>query len=287
MDNQEKSNITSGHTPAIAPPPLTPISSLKSNNMQSATPPKLQRIPRANEKPLPILYSKPTLIPKTTDPPKTQAEPPNVVRNSKFSTVPRYVKVPESHNLISQSEPAKSIVGSVTTWFPPSTTIQLNSNNSPPKNPPEAAQAPRPQSITIMGDRKYLIVPKHSILSVSPTIGAALSTPSSRPLASPTADKAPSSALIDKDKTATTVDTPMLAAPATASLGPAFPSEAFDTPQSCANKDTSLPVPTCVPLEKSDQSEVGTPDSSMPSDTRNIIPDKREDITRPAEILTE
>lgn len=292
MDNQEKNNITSGHTPAIAPPPLTPISSLKSNNMQSATPPKLQRIPRPIEKSLPPSHAKPTLIPKTIDPAKTQAEPSKAMRNSKFITVPPYAKPSESHSITSQAEPTKSIVGSVTTWFPPSTTIQLNSNNSHPKNPLEAAQAPRPQSITIMGDRKYLIVPKHSILCVSPTIGAALSTPSSRPLSSPTADKAPNILLTDKDKTATNIDIPMLGVPATASMGIPVPPEIPANSSSAIDKETSLPIPTTtitksVPSEKSEQAATGTPDSSTSGETRNNIPDNREDIAPTGQIFKE
>lgn len=91
-------------------------------------------------------------------------------------------------------EPTKNLVGGVTTWFPPSSKIQLNSNSLllPKTSTESTMQSPRPQSITIMGDRKFLIIPKHSILSVSPTIGAAVNTPSAtRQLTSPTADTAP------------------------------------------------------------------------------------------------
>lgn len=194
------------------------------------------------------------------------------MRISKFSTVPRYVKVPDAHSLVSLSEPTKSIVGSVTTWFPPSTTIQLNSNNSPPKNPLEAVQAPRPQSITIMGDRKYLIVPKHSILSVSPTIGAALSTPASRRLTSPTADKAPN-VVSDKDKNEASVDLSMLDIPASASLGPAIPPD-VSTEQSSAENE-----PAPLPTELSDPPEAGTPTPKDSPTLTGPINDAQEDIT--------
>lgn len=188
--------------------------------MLSATPPKLQRIPRPGEKQIMPNIS---IIPKNNDSNNTQNK---VYRISKFTTVPQYVKVSETNPAV--SEPAKSIVGAVTTWFPPSSKIQLNSNNSPPKNSTESVQSPRPQSITIMGDRKFLIIPKHNILSVSPTIGAAVNTPSSRPINSPTADKAPIPTNPD-DQNETAADSTVDAVQVSAYLDPENPVPASST----------------------------------------------------------
>lgn len=65
---------------------------------------------------------------------------------------------------------AKSLVGGVTTWFPPSSTIQVGGNQM--KIPQlGTVQTPRPQYVEFLGDKKYLIIPKHNVVSVLPSVG--------------------------------------------------------------------------------------------------------------------
>lgn len=189
------------------------------------------------------------------------------MRISKFSTVPRLEKVPHKQNLTANEPPNKSIVGSVTTWFPPSTKIQLNSTTSPSKNPVDPVKAPLPQSITIMGERKFLIVPKHTILSVSPTIGAAVNTPSAKPVSSPTADKAPLT--VSEDKNIISADAPGAVSPSSASLGAVVPSD-----------DPEKPV---IETEIS----ILDPDQSPSEAERNTTNDEKVEGIRPAQSDTE
>ncbi|XP_017770384.1 PREDICTED: uncharacterized protein LOC108558090 [Nicrophorus vespilloides] len=116
-------------------PPLTPANTLKP--VQTNALPKLQRIPKPNEVPLKDipLPELPKLTPK-----------------------PGIVPVQEN----------KSILGSVTTWFPPSSTIQLDNNDNNQENVPQ--EPPRPQLVEFVGNKKYLIVPRHNILSVAPLV---------------------------------------------------------------------------------------------------------------------
>lgn len=73
-----------------------------------------------------------------------------------------------------------SIVGGVTTWLPPSSTIQLR---PPPINKFSPTQKPLPpttsamvdpansqpvQTLVSMDHKRYIVVPKHNVLSVSP-----------------------------------------------------------------------------------------------------------------------
>jgi len=192
---------------STTPPPLTPISALGAGNKvtpsdatsgQSAatpsSPPKLQRLPRMGE-------------------------------SGKLITVPRFVKVPrnrESALVPQQGQKGTAgnkgtIVGSVTTWLPPSSTIQLSpsgvaktSSNAvsssisssisststisdPLTSPPNTSNV---QSIARMGGKKYIVVPKHNVLSVSPAVAATATTPTSKSSVqvgdqSPLGDKAP------------------------------------------------------------------------------------------------
>lgn len=89
-----------------------------------------------------------------------------------------------------------------------------------------------------MGERKYLVVPKHSIVSVSPTIGAALNTPSIRTNVSPTADKPPTNLISDDDKI---LNHP---SPTSASLGPTE----MQIDQNENKENTRIPDPTNDPV---------------------------------------
>lgn len=63
------------------------------------------------------------------------------------------------------------MVGGVTTWFPPSSTIQVGTNQLKPTEVGPVSSR-RPQFVEFLGNKKFVIIPKHSILSVSPTIAA-------------------------------------------------------------------------------------------------------------------
>lgn len=61
----------------------------------------------------------------------------------------------------------------MTTWFPHSATIQVGGGVQLRPAHSGAVRPPRPQAVEFICDKKYLIIPKHSVLSVSPTIAAA------------------------------------------------------------------------------------------------------------------
>ncbi|KAJ8975060.1 hypothetical protein NQ317_005777 [Molorchus minor] len=60
----------------------------------------------------------------------------------------------------------KSLVGSVTTWLPHNSKIVENLH----RTNDEPTEAPRPQYLEILGGRKFLVIPKHNFMSVSPTV---------------------------------------------------------------------------------------------------------------------
>lgn len=148
LQNCQLEQEASTPTPLLQPPPpppLTPVSSLKASQPPVAgVLPKLQRITRADgdegdaiatqqlQQPLP----QPT---RTSPPPPSPAPEP------------------------------KGLVGGVTTWFPPSSTIRVGGDQL--RQPRfGSGNVPRPQFVEILGDRKYLIIPKHNVLSVSPSV---------------------------------------------------------------------------------------------------------------------
>lgn len=191
---------------STTPPPLTPISALGTGSKttpsdttsgQSAatpsSPPKLQRLPR-------------------------------MVESGKLITVPRFVKVPRSHeSVLSPQQGQKgtagnkgTIVGSVTTWLPPSSTIHLSptgvaktssnavstslsSSISSTNTVSDTLASPNPanvQSVAQIGGKKYIVVPKHNVLSVCPAMAATATTPTSKSCVqvgdpSPVVDNAP------------------------------------------------------------------------------------------------
>ncbi|XP_060530269.1 uncharacterized protein LOC132704344 [Cylas formicarius] len=129
-------------TTIVAPPPLTPINSLKPTGAppRPGPMPKLQRIPRADDVAAataePLLPEMPKLTPRPADP------------------------LP----VASEAAVAKSsLVGSVTTWLPQNVKIV---------NGAEPAEAPRPQYLEFMGGRKFLVIPKHNYMSVSSNMAA-------------------------------------------------------------------------------------------------------------------
>ncbi|GJQ86074.1 hypothetical protein Trydic_g10044 [Trypoxylus dichotomus] len=156
------------------PPPLTPINTIKSaaaaattSSTSSSTvsvPPKLQRIPKPPDA---HATSTPPIVKPL--PPVPKPDLPKLTPRPGLATVPKFVKV---NSLPEQNAgESKSLVGSVTTWFPPSSTIQV-ANDRTRANDVESNSPPRPQFVEFLGNRKYLIVPKHNILSVSPAIAS-------------------------------------------------------------------------------------------------------------------
>lgn len=137
----------------IPPPPLTPINSLKAGTSQSTILPKLQRIPRTGDSPQ-LDSSK--IVTSESELPRLTPRP------GILSTTPKYVRV-------SEHTEGKGLVGGVTTWFPPSSTIQVGSNQLKQAQVGPVSSR-RPQFVEFLGDKKFVIIPKHSILSVSPTI---------------------------------------------------------------------------------------------------------------------
>ncbi|KAK9728026.1 F-box-like [Popillia japonica] len=178
-----------------------PISTIKSAAASATTsstssstvsvPPKLQRIPKPQDanitntpqivkslppvpKPeLPKLTPRPGLAsgPKFIKslPPVPKPELPKLTPRPGLASGPKFIKV---NNISEQNaSESKSLVGSVTTWFPPSSTIQV-ANDQTRVNDVETHSPPRPQFVEFLGNKKYLIVPKHNILSVSPAIAS-------------------------------------------------------------------------------------------------------------------
>lgn len=133
-------------TPAsIVLPPLTPINPLKTFSAQSAVP----------------------QLPRVTCSPKESP-----LHDSSASIMSRLVQMPKIGKDAPATQPvktieSKSIVGSVTSWLPHSSTIQVEQRNK--ENQP--VEAPRPQYLEYLAGRKFLIIPKHNVVSISPTVG--------------------------------------------------------------------------------------------------------------------
>lgn len=152
----------------VAPPPLTPINALKSVTTQSTVLPTLQRIPRSGD----VLESK---SPEQPEEPSVNSELPPLTKES------NPISETDTTHVVSRSE-NKSIVGSVTTWFPPSSTIQVSQEGSPNQTSDSRSIAPppRPQHVEFLGNKKFLIIPRHNIVSVSPTITTNAAAPSNK-----------------------------------------------------------------------------------------------------------
>lgn len=152
-------------TTIVAPPPLTPINTIKSSGVQSNVLPKLQRIPRTGDPPFPqetALTNEPLPeLPRLTPRPQP------------LQSVS--VNVTEPPALQSSTE-NKSLVGSVTTWLPHNSKIVDNIQ----RTGEEPTGVRRPQYLEFIGGRKFLVIPKHSLMSVSPSVAAtAASVPTS------------------------------------------------------------------------------------------------------------
>ncbi|KAL3266834.1 hypothetical protein HHI36_010986 [Cryptolaemus montrouzieri] len=124
----------------IAPPPLTPITALQSVTNQPTALPKLQRIPKS---------------------PETEIAQIPVVKSENIENVPTTTCNTTNENT--------SILGHVTSWLPQNSRIQVDSQ---PRNIGEIAEPSRPQYVEFLAGRKFLIIPKYNVVSVSPTVTA-------------------------------------------------------------------------------------------------------------------
>lgn len=121
---------------------------------QSTVLPTLQRIPRPSDSP-----QQEVAIPGGVMP--------NMPRLLPLPKVAKDAPQPPKSNKNLQNIETKSLVGSVTTWLPHSSTIQVDSMQKNKENEP--MEAPRPQYVEYLAGRKFLIIPKHNIVSISPT----------------------------------------------------------------------------------------------------------------------
>lgn len=157
------------------PPPLTPINTLKSSGVQSNVLPKLQRIPRPTDLPYPqeSVLSNDQLpeLPRLTPRPQMLQSVPSITTESSTS--------------VQSSSESKSLVGSVTTWLPHNSKIVDNIQ----RTSEEPTEVPRPQYVEFLGGRKFLVIPKHNFMSVSPSVAAtATSKPNDNSAASENVD---------------------------------------------------------------------------------------------------
>lgn len=122
--------------------------------------PKLQRIPRPDD---------PTFLTETD------------LHLDEFSEMPRLIPRPDPIHEIQKSvtpplpptvNESKSIVGSVTTWLPHNSKIVDNIQ----QNCEEPTEVPRPQYVEFLAGRKFLVIPKHNFMSVSPSLAASAIT---------------------------------------------------------------------------------------------------------------
>ena len=72
-----------------------------------------------------------------------------------------------------QPEFQPGIVGGLTTWLPSSSTVQVQAPHRipvAPVAPPQPEPHGPPQSVATIDGCKYIVVPKHNVLSVSPAM---------------------------------------------------------------------------------------------------------------------
>lgn len=125
--------------------------------MQSTTVlPKLQRIPRPDDST--FLTDTDTTVDEIQEMPTLYPE------TDRVSETPKSVTPPTIQSTLSENN--KSIVGSVTTWLPHNSKIVDNIQ----QKFEEPTEVPRPQYVEFLAGRKFLVIPKHNFMSVSPTV---------------------------------------------------------------------------------------------------------------------
>lgn len=147
LQNCQLDQDTITDSSSAPPTSITSIDTLKSITNQSSILPQLQRIANLNNDSNKNSNPSPTLLTHS---------------NITLSKLHR----PTDLLFTSHQNENKSLVGSVTTWFPPSSTIQVGNNELNSEN--NSIRVPRPQFVEYIGNKKFLIVPKHNVLSVLP-----------------------------------------------------------------------------------------------------------------------
>lgn len=192
-------------TPALNPAQLPEPPMLIPKEEASASPPKLKPpllIPKVEVCPSPPRQPSPPLIPAVPQKqvvvcvtPAKPSPPKQPIPPKQVSPAKQLAEPPKPADVAENIAPSKSLVGGVTTWFPSSSTIQVNHGDTGGLQ----INPMRPQFVEYFGMKKFLVIPKHNILSVSPVIA-----PKNKPK---TADSAP-------------VQSDSITIPDTASLGP-------------------------------------------------------------------
>lgn len=199
-------------TTLVAPPPLTPINTLKTAGMQPSTSvlPKLQRIPRSDDNA--FQSDSESITGQLPDLPKLTPRP--------IQSSPKPTEISALQASITETN--KSIVGSVTSWLPHNAKIVENIPHHTSEEP--TPELPRPQYVEFLAGRKFLVIPKHNFVSVSPNVAA---TAISKTAIAKTATDA-------VDSTSVPVDS--------ASLGPVSPTELKPEPESPSKPENSLTI---------------------------------------------
>ncbi|KAF5299600.1 hypothetical protein FQA39_LY11515 [Lamprigera yunnana] len=236
-----------GCTPTIAPPPLTPINALKSIHTQSTVLPKLQRIPRTSES---ELDSAPVC--KSTDEIKepVQSDLPRLTpRPTLLPQTSTAIKGPETGSTAPPHTENKSIVGSVTTWFPSSSTIQVSEGSNPTAISETISVAQqRPQHVEFLGKKQFLIIPKQNVLAISPNIPTSATAPATKPVSNNNSE------ISTGFKVATEGSATVASTPDAASLGPPVEVSTIKTEPLSPLKFTD-PQPICIEEQKDAESD--------------------------------
>ncbi|KAK5643307.1 hypothetical protein RI129_007152 [Pyrocoelia pectoralis] len=259
---QLEQDPNTGCTSTVAPPPLTPINALKSVHTQSTTLPKLQRIPRPNESDTDLTSnSKPLDAPPESFP---QSDLPRLTpRPTLLPKATSFTKTSETVTMPPLQIENKSIVGSVTTWFPSSSTIQVNAGNSPTSISENIlVSQQRPQHVEFLGNKQFLIIPKQNILAICPNFPTSATAPTSKQIAENT-----------QLKVAAEGSTDVASTPDSASLGPAVEVSTIKT-----EPTSPLKPPDPTPSPAQELMEV------QPSES-DKIPDDTTVRKRPEDIL--
>lgn len=128
---------------------------MKSSGAQSNVLPKLQRIPRPSDQ----SYPQESILSNDQLPELPRLTPkPQLLQSIPITT--------ESSSNVQSSIENKSLVGSVTTWLPHNSKIVDNIQ----RTSEEPTEVPRPQYVEFLGGRKFLVIPKHNFMSVSPSV---------------------------------------------------------------------------------------------------------------------
>ncbi|XP_049825722.1 uncharacterized protein LOC109595867 isoform X2 [Aethina tumida] len=200
--------------------------------------------------------------------------PTNSLKTAQSSTPPKTPRIPrgddenvEMSNFISRpeimpniSETSKSLVGSVTTWLPHNSKIIDNF----PRNNGESQDTLKPQYLEIIAGRKFLVIPKHNFMTVSPSVGATASRSNSRD--SPTPDLGPTNMPMDS-----------------ASMGPILDNIKTEpnSPSKSEKVHTSEAMEVDMPVKDIELDDENTISKETDSLSKDEIPESTPEVTTP------